>query len=63
MYSEGLAFPQGYVQAHMWLNLAGTSGIAMASKERDLIAGKMTPEQIAEAQRRAQEWKPKPTGN
>jgi hypothetical protein len=27
--------------------------------ERDLIAPKMTPEQIAEAQRMAREWEPK----
>jgi hypothetical protein len=28
------------------------------AKERDQLAAKMTPEQIADAQRRAREWKP-----
>ncbi len=30
-----------------------------AVKDRDLAASKMTPAQIAEAQRLAREWKPK----
>jgi hypothetical protein len=29
------------------------------SGRRDLVAAKMTPDQIAEAQRMAREWKPK----
>jgi hypothetical protein len=32
----------------------------MAVKNRDRIAAKMTPAQIAEAQKLAREWKPKP---
>ena len=31
----------------------------MAAENRDLIATKMTPAQIAEAQKLAREWKPK----
>jgi hypothetical protein len=42
----------------MWFNLAGAAGNADAGKNRDIIAGKMTPYQIAEAQRLAREWKP-----
>jgi len=30
-----------------------------ASESRDSVASKMTPEQIAEAQKLAREWKPK----
>jgi TPR repeat protein len=58
-YSKGLGVPQDYVQAHMWFNLAGASGNAIGIENRDSIASKMTPDQIAEAQRRAREWKPK----
>jgi hypothetical protein len=39
----------------MWFNLAGTSGAVDAVKFRDLVAAKMTPQQIAEAQRLALE--------
>jgi len=51
--------PQDYVQAHMWVNLAGAQGIEDARKARDILAGQMTPARIAEAQRLAREWKAK----
>jgi TPR repeat protein len=59
MYELGLGVQQDYIQAHMWFNLAGAAGDAKGIKERDEIASKMTPDQIAEAQRLAREWKPK----
>ena len=43
----------------MWFNLAGAGGDADGVKNRDLIASKMTADQISEAQRLAREWKPK----
>ena len=57
VYGEGV--PQDYVAAHMWLNLAAAQGWAAAKKDRDIVAKRMTREQIAEAQRLAREWKPK----
>jgi uncharacterized protein len=66
MYYNGQGVPQDYVQAHKWYNLAGaripasdTQNHKMAVKNRDIVAKKMTPAQIAEAQRLAREWKPK----
>ena len=61
MYSKGEGVPQDYVQAHMWFNLAaaGSSNAevrAEALKNRISVAAFMTPDQIAEAQRLAQEW-------
>jgi len=53
LYEYGEAVPQDYVQAHKWFDLAG-SGLY-----RDTLAAKMTPAQIAEAQKLAREWKPK----
>ena len=44
------------MQTHMWFNLATAQGNANAAEKRDLIAEKMTPAQIAEAQRMAREW-------
>jgi TPR repeat protein len=67
MYIEGKGVLQDYVQAHMWLNLSVSRLPASEKKirdeavhNRDLVAAKMTPEQIAEAQKLAREWKPKP---
>jgi hypothetical protein len=62
MYEKGWGVPQDYEQAHMWFNLAASAGGAnhdWAVENRDLVARKMTPAQIAEAQRRAREWKPR----
>ncbi len=65
-YAKGRGVPQDYVQAHMWLNLAASRFSAseaedweLAVHNRDLVASKMTPAQIAEAQKLAREWKPK----
>ena len=64
MYDHGQGVPQDYAQAHMWYNLAASHAEdpatrEMAVKNRDELAAKMTPSQIAEAQRLASEWKPK----
>ncbi len=67
MYYSGLGVPQDYVQAHMWLNLAASRSSpgkhrSQAATNRAVVAAKMTPAQIAEAQRLAREWKPKKGG-
>jgi hypothetical protein len=46
---------ENYVLAHMWFNLAAANGDIPATKKRDLIATKMTPQQIAEAQKLARD--------
>ena len=59
MYANGYGVPQDYVSAHMWWNLAAAKGDENAKRNRDIVAERMAPEQIAEAQRLAREWKPK----
>jgi TPR repeat protein len=65
MYRDGEGVQKDYVQAHMWFNLAaaasryGSYEEGRAAEERDKIASKMTPAQIAEAQKLASEWEPK----
>ncbi len=64
MYDKGLGVPQDYAQAHMWYNLAASrfppgEDHDDAVKNRDLVAEKMTPAQISEAQKLAREWRPK----
>jgi TPR repeat protein len=63
MYANGRGVPQDYERAHMWFNLAGsrkddTELREHALKNRDQVAAKLTPSQIADAQRLAREWKP-----
>ncbi len=63
-YHTGLDVPQDYVQAHMRYNLAASrfplgEDRDKAVKYRDIVAAKMTPAQIAEAEKLAREWTPK----
>jgi uncharacterized protein len=57
-YDNGLGVPQDKVSAYMWLHLSAAQGRDGAAAFRDLIARRMTPAQIAEAQKLAREWKP-----
>jgi TPR repeat protein len=66
LYLKGQGVPQNYVLAHMWFNLAASQIPASkkternsAVSERDSVESKMTPEQIAEAQKLVLDWKPK----
>jgi TPR repeat protein len=58
-YEDGEGVPQDFVQAYLWYSLA-------AAREREgfvyaaLLRRRMTPEQISEAAKLVQEWKPKP---
>ena len=56
LYREGQGVPQDYVSAHIWYNLAAALGHEFARNSCDLLAKRMTPDQIAEAQRMAREW-------
>lgn len=58
LYRQGLGAPQDYVQAHLWFNLAASRGEAEAVTERDALATRMTPEQVATAQEHAAAWQP-----
>ncbi len=58
IYEKGLGVPQNNILAHMWSNLAVLQGNEDAESSRDIVAQRMTPAQIAEAERLAREWKP-----
>ena len=67
MYSKGGGVPQDFILAHMWSSIAASRYPASekerrdkAIRNRDTLATRMTPAQIAEAQKLAREWKPKP---
>ena len=55
MYANGQGVPQDYVLAHMWFNLAAAQGNEDGKKNRDIVAKRMTSEQIAEAQKLARD--------
>ena len=57
-YYAGHGVPKDYAEAHKWLNLSAAAGNTKAGENRDIVAKRMTPEQVAEAQRLAREWKP-----
>jgi hypothetical protein len=43
----------------MWYSLGAENGAQHGAALRDALAKQMTPDQIAEAKKLAQEWKPK----
>ncbi len=56
MYAKGTGTLQDYTRAHMWMNIAASSGKSKdAPKNRDIIAKKMSPTQIETAQNLARE--------
>ena len=55
MYYNGYGVIKDYVYAHMWWNIAASSGDKITSNNRDIVAGEMTPAQIAESQSLARE--------
>jgi TPR repeat protein len=60
MYELGNGVPQDYVLAYMWFTLVASHGTRpYAMRGIDRSAQQMSPEQIAEAQKLAREWKPK----
>jgi uncharacterized protein len=59
LYADGRGVPQDYVLAYMWFNLSAAQGDQFAVESRDVVAKRMTPAQIAEAQKLSREWKPK----
>ena len=56
MYANGKGVPQDYVQAHMWFNIAAAQDNENAREQRDIVAKRITPAQVAEAQALAREW-------
>jgi TPR repeat protein len=67
IYSEGRGVPQDYVEAYKWFILASLEPQESLGKgyveARDALRLKMSPQQIAEAQKLAREFKPKSRSN
>lgn len=59
MYLKGEAVSRDYVLSYMWFNLANAKGYGPAASGLDSLEAKMTPGQIARAQRMSREFKKK----
>ena len=58
-YATGEGVPRDIVESYKWLNIVAASrGRVGERKILQIIEAKMTPAQIAEAQRLSSEWKP-----
>jgi TPR repeat protein len=58
MFAEDKGVPENYIEAYKWLSLLRPQGEwdEQRMKSLDLLESRMTPAQIAEAQRLAAEW-------
>jgi hypothetical protein len=57
LYRDGEGVERDDIEAHKWFNLASVLNFDPRSMfQRDLIARRMSSEDIAEAEKRAQEW-------
>ncbi|UCD69836.1 MAG: sel1 repeat family protein [Betaproteobacteria bacterium] len=57
LYRDGDGVARDDVEAHKWFNLASALNFdPKAQFQRDLIARRMSPDAVAEAEKRAQEW-------
>lgn len=55
-YEHGKGVEQDFIEAYKWYNIAAGNDFSLAAVYRDQIAQLMTPQQIAEGQRRASEF-------
>jgi TPR repeat protein len=59
MFLYGRGVGRDYVRAHMWFSLAASEANNAAAFARHLVAAKMTPAEVAEAEKLVREWEPK----
>jgi uncharacterized protein len=58
LYDNGRGLVRDDVLAHTWLSLSAAQGNKTAAGIRDIVARRMTPAQIREAQSLARAWNP-----
>jgi len=58
MYGSGQGVKRDLVQAYKWLNICAAKGNSGCVAQRDMIAKKLKPGQVAEGQRLATDFKP-----
>jgi TPR repeat protein len=58
MYVSGHGVAEDYVEAYKWMLIAERGGSKMAAAKKDVLRGQLTPSQIIEGERLAQEFAP-----
>jgi TPR repeat protein len=63
MYFDGAGIPRDYVSAYVWFSIAASQTPLVDNRKglielRNIAAVRMTPEQLADADRRVHAWKP-----
>lgn len=56
LYAQGQGVPQDYATAYVWFSLASAAAQEETKAALQLLESMMTPAQIAEGKRRAEEW-------
>ena len=59
LYGSGKGVKRDYVQAYKWLNICAAKGDGKCVAQRDLVAQKLKPKQVTEAQRLSSQFQPK----
>ena len=57
MYEMGRGVKQDDAEAYAWYNLSGANGHDLAAEQRDELEKQMSPQQIADAEKRTEELK------
>ena len=60
LYAVGTGVRRDYPTAYFWFNLCASTGDSTCTEQRNLIAPKLKGKALAEAQRRAADWKAVP---
>ncbi|WP_041320741.1 tetratricopeptide repeat protein [Hyphomicrobium denitrificans] len=60
LYENGLGVKKDLQQAYMWISLAARDKDADAVRRQGILRGKLTAEDLAEAERMISEWRPIP---
>jgi TPR repeat protein len=50
MYQYGIGITQDYMRAYMWFDLASSEDESNGAKNRDIVASRMTPQQLQQTQ-------------
>lgn len=58
MYGVGKGVKRDYVQAYKWLNVCAAGGDSKCASQRDLVAKKLKPKQLAKAQELSSDFTP-----
>ena len=61
IYREGSGVPLDYIEAYKWASIASEKGDELFKFDLNWLTKRMSPPQVAEAQRRTRDWRPNPS--